>query len=58
MSLIGITNYDGALRTDNMPRAIPPAPNRFSFARFNNLTVINICAESPRDEISSSLLPG
>ncbi len=47
MGTVGITDDDGALRTDNMRRAVPPAPYWLSFVKSNHLAVIDICTESP-----------
>ena len=45
MSLMRIAHDHGTLRTDNMWRAIATAPYRFSFVKFNDLTIINIRAK-------------
>ena len=47
MRLIGIPANDGSFRTDNVRRAVATAPDRLSFVKFNDLTVIDICAECP-----------
>ena len=41
------TRNHGTLRTDNVRRAIPPAPDRLSLVEFNHLAVVDICTESP-----------
>ena len=47
MSLIGIADDHGTLRTDNVRRAVSAAPNRLRFVKFNDLAVIDISAERP-----------
>ena len=47
MSLIGIARDHGTLRTDNVRRAVATAPYRLSFVKFDDLTVIHICAKCP-----------
>ena len=47
MRLVGIADDYRTLRTDNVRRAIPPASYWLSFVKFNDLAVIDICAESP-----------
>jgi hypothetical protein len=54
MGLVGITDDHRAFRTDNVRRAVPPAPYWFSFVEFNDLAVIgslgrfNVCRKRIR----------
>ena len=47
MRLVGVACNHGALRTDNVRRAVPASPDWLSFVKFNHLAVVDICTESP-----------
>jgi hypothetical protein len=47
MGAVGVSDDHGALRTDNLRRAVPATPDRLCFVKFNHLAVIDICAEGP-----------
>jgi hypothetical protein len=53
-AMVGIADDYGALRTDNMRRAIPPSPHWLSFVKFNDLTVIDIGTERPLGRLDVS----
>jgi hypothetical protein len=64
MRLIKVADDHEALRTDNVRRAVAPAPDWLSFVKFNDLPVIDICAKRPlcrlnvgRERITRKLYP-
>ena len=47
MSVFGIARDYGSPRTDNVRWAVATASDWLSFVKFNDLAVIDICAECP-----------